>query len=281
MKILRRTLNSVFLFLFFAHQVYAQSDTIDLNTEVKTREEIIDSRIKFIVGWFLPNITSTAQLNSSTGRIGATINLERTFRLPENRELFRLQGLWRLNNASSFDAYYYALNRSGSSVSKDSLQFGSIVINIGAEIDSRFNMSLFGGRYHYSIVNDENFESGFSAGISFLDIDIGARIEINNSTVEESYDGLLFLPVIGFFNRVNFWDNFAFRNHINLFALDIDRYNGTLFDFAISLDYTFIKYFAVGFAYDVFSLDVNFETGESGKIQYSQRGVLFFATLKL
>jgi len=267
------------LILIFSCKSIAQEDSTEA-IEIASDEKIIDSRAKILFGWFLPKVTTSAQLNSSTGKIGAAINLERIFNLPENRKLFRLQGMWRFNNTSSLDAYYYSLNRSGYSISKDSLVFGSIVINIGAEIQSHFNLSLFGGRYNFSIVNDDNFESGFSAGISFLDIDLGTKIKINKSTVGESFNEILFLPVIGFYNRVNFWNDFVFRNHIHLFALDIKRYNGTLFDFAISLEYSFLDHFAVGLAYDVFSLDVQFETGSSGMIQYAQRGAIFFASVK-
>ncbi|MCW8804141.1 MAG: hypothetical protein OQK57_07060 [Ignavibacteriaceae bacterium] len=258
---------------------FGQSDSIPSGDVSQSEEKIYDSRIHFTFGWFLPSIKSSGQLNTPSGGIGATINLETAFKLPETRSLFRFQGLYRFNNASSVDLYYYELNRSGSSKSLDSLVFGKLVIRVGADLESLFNVSLFGGRYHYSIVNNKDFESGFSAGISFLDLNMGASARILNLYAEESYKDLLFLPVFGFFNRVNFWNDFTLRNHIDLFALDIGRYAGTLFDFAISLEYSFQKYISIGAAYDAFSLDVDFNTGKTGRIQYGHRGFIFFATV--
>ena len=268
-------INVVYLNLF------GQSDSITSENVSPSEEKVYDSKIHFTFGWFLPSIKSSGQLNTPSGRIGATINLETAFKLPKTRSLFRFQGLYRFNNASSVDLYYYELNRSGSSKSLDSLVFGKLVIKVGADLESYFNMSLFGGRYHYSIVNNKDFESGFSAGISFLALNIGASARILNSYAEESYKDLLFLPVFGFFNRVNFWNDFTLRNHIDLFALDIGRYAGTLFDFAISLEYSIQKYISVGAAYDAFALDVDFNTGKTGRIQYRHRGFIFFATVIL
>jgi hypothetical protein len=266
---------------------YGQSDSIASGNVPQTEEKIYDSRIQFTFGWFLPTIKSSGQINSSRGGIGATINLETAFKLPKSRSLFRLQGLYRFNNASSVDVYFYELNRSGSSKSLDSLVFGKLVIRVGADLESYFNMSLFGGRYHYSIVNNKDFESGFTAGISFLSVNLGANASLKGTSGqviyygEESYKDLLFLPVFGFFNRVNFWEDFTLRNHIDLFALDIGRYAGVLFDFAISLEYSIQKYISVGAAYDAFAVDVDFNTGETGRIQYRHRGFIFFVTVML
>jgi hypothetical protein len=258
---------------------FGQSDSIPSGDVSQSEERIHDSRIHLTFGWFLPTIKSSGQINTPTGGIGATINLETAFKLPNNRSLLRLQGLYRFNNASSVDVYFYELNRSGSSKSLDSLVFGELIIRVGAELESYFNMSLFGGRYHYSIVNNDDFESGFSAGISFLDLNMGVSARILNSNAEESYKDLLFLPVFGFFNRVNFWNDFTLRNHIDLFALDIGRYAGILFDFAISLEYSIQKNISIGSAYDAFTLDVDFNTGKTGRIQYGHRGFIFFATV--
>ena len=271
----------VFLSLVCSFLLYGQADTLISTEQLQTKEKIHDSSVHLTFGWFLPTIKSSGQINTPTGGIGATINLETAFKLPKSRSLFRFQGLYRFNNASSVDVYFYELNRSGSSKSLDSLVFGELVIRVGAELESYFNMSLFGGRYHYSIVNTDDFESGFSAGISFLDLNMGASARILNSYNEESYKDLLFLPVFGFFNRVNFWNNFTLRNHIDLFALDIGRYAGVLFDFAISLEYSIQKFVSVGAAYDAFALDVDFNTGKTGRIQYGHRGFLFFATILL
>lgn len=269
----------LFLYLGSSYLLFAQTGDISNEPSSQTEEIIHDGRIRLTFGWFLPTIKTSGQLNTPTGGIGATINLESAFKLPKSRQLFRAEGSYRFNNVSSVDLYYYALNRSGTSVSRDSLVFGDLVIRVGADLEAYFNMSLFGGRYYYSIVNNENFESGFSAGISFLDLNMGASARILNKTAEESYKDLLFLPVFGFFNRVRIWDDFTFRNHINLFALDIGRYAGTLFDFAISFEYLIQKHFTIGVAYDAFALDVDFNTGKTGRIQYGHRGFVFFVAV--
>ena len=160
--------------------------------------------------------------------------------------------------------------------------FGKVVININSTVSSFFKATLFGGKYRYSMYDGENFEAGFSAGLSFLDIGVGAAIYLLDKEVgNEEYNDLLFLPVVGFFNRVNISEHFVFRSNVDMFALDIGTYDGILFDLGISMEYLFLKLFGIGVSYNVFSLDVKFDTNESGRIVYSHRGLMFYAKLLL
>ena len=243
--------------------------------------EIYDGKILLTFGLFLPSINSTAQVNAETGRIGTIINLETAFSLPETQNLFRFNGLFRFDNMHSVEGYYYALNRSGANVSKDSLVFGDIVINVNSSFNAFFNATLFGGKYRYSIFNDESIEAGFSAGLSFLDIGIGAEVTLQNKSASDEYNDLLFLPVIGFYNRVNIIENLIFRNNVDMFALDIGKYEGVLFDFGVSLEYLFLQRFSFGISYNAFSLNIKFDAKETGRIMYDHKGLMFFAKVFL
>ena len=243
------------------------------------QNNIYDSRVHLTFGLFLPSINSTAQVNAETGRIGTIINLETAFSLPESQNLFRMNGIFRFDNKHSFEGYYYALNRSGSNVSRDSLVFGDITIRVNSSFNAFFNATLYGGKYRYSIFNGESVEAGFSAGLSFLDIGVGAEVTFQNSTASDEYKDLLFLPVLGFYNRINIIENLIFRSNVDMFALDIGKYDGVLFDFGVSMEYLFYKLFSAGLSYNVFSLNLNFNTSQTGKILYSHKGFMFFGKL--
>ena len=245
----------------------------------KTDSEIYDSRVHLTFGLFLPSINSTAQVNSGTGRIGTIINLETAFHLPETRNLFRFNGVYRFNNSHSVEGYYYALNRSGSDVSSDSLVFGNIVFRVNSSFSAFFNATLFGGKYRYSIFNGESVEAGFSVGLSFLDIALGAEVTLLNQSASDEYSDLLFLPVLGFYNRINISKNLIFRSNVDMFALNIKRYDGVLFDFGISMEYKIIKLLSAGVSYNVFALDINYDTNRTGKINYTHKGLMFFGKL--
>lgn len=247
----------------------------------QTSEPLYDSKVQLTFGLFLSSINSTAQLNTNTGNFGTIINLETAFKLPDARNLFRLNGLYRFNNMHSVEGYYYALNRSGSSVTLDSLIFGDLTININSSVEAFFNATLFGTKYRYSVHNDESVEAGFSAGLSFLDISVGLAVQLLNQEKSDEYNDLLFLPVIGFFNRINITDNLIFRSNVDMFALDIERYDGVLFDFGLSLEYLFLQRFALGISYNAYTLDVQFDAKESGRLIYSHKGLMFFGKVFL
>ncbi len=243
----------------------------------QSNKALHDGKVQLTFGLFLPSINSTAQLNAQTGIVGTIINLETAFKLPETQNLFRANGLFRFNNKHSVEGYYYALNRSGTNITSDSLVFGNLAIQLNSSIDGFFNAALFGGKYRYSIFNGESVEAGFSAGLSFLDLSVGAEVELLNQPLgTEEYTDLLFLPVIGFFNRINIIEELIFRSNVDMFALDIERYDGVLFDFGVSLEYRFYELFSFGISYNVFSLNVIFKTNRSGRVLYSHKGFMFF-----
>ena len=269
----------IIFLLLISHPVYCINP--HLQDSSQTNDALHDGRVQLTFGLFRPNINSTAQLNAKAGNVGTIINLETAFRLPETQNLFRFNGLFRFNNKHSVEGYYYALNRAGSNVSKDSLVFGDIVINVNSSFNAFFDATLFGGKYRYSIFNNESIEAGFSIGLSFLDIGIGAEVTLQNQSASDEYNDLLFLPVIGFYNRVNIIENLIFRNNVDMFALDIGKYEGVLFDFGVSLEYLFLQRFSVGISYTAYSLNIKFDAKEKGRIMYDHKGLMFFAKVFL
>ena len=264
----------IFLLSGSLYTIYPQSEDSTI-----AENFIYDSRIQLTFGLFIPSIQSNAQINSNAGRIGTIINLETAFSLPETQNLFRFNGVYRFNNNHSVEGYYYALNRSGSSVSRDSIVFGNIVLRVNSSFDAYFNATLFGGKYRYSIFHGESVEAGFSAGLSFLDIALGAKVTLLNQKASDEYSDLLFLPVLGFYNRVNISDNLIFRSNVDMFALNIKRYDGVLFDFGVSLEYKFINLLSAGLSYNVFALNVNYDTNRTGSINYAHKGFMIFGKL--
>lgn len=251
-----------------------------LEDSTEAYEENYDGKVQLAFGIFLPGITSSAQLNTKDGGVGTVINLEDAFNLPSSQQLFRFNGLFRFNNSHAIEGYYYALNRSGANISKDSIVFGDLTIGLNSSFTSFFKATLFGGKYNYSVFNNSKVETGFSVGISFLDVDIGATIVLfDQPLANEEYSDLLFLPVFGFYNRVNLSNHLIFRSNVDAFTLDIGRYDGVLLDLTIAIEYYFLQRFSLGTSYNAFALNVKFDTNEKGEIKYGHRGFMFFGKL--
>lgn len=266
----------IVLVLTLNHSLFA-FNFFPIKDSLKTNETINDSKAQLTFGLFLPSINSSVQINRKSGSVGTVVNLEAAFKLPESQQLFRTNSIYRFNNNNSIEGYYYALNRSGQNISKDSIIFGELVIDINSSFTSFFKATLFGGKYRYSVHNDKKVEAGFSAGISFLYLDVGAEVLLLNQSVgKEEYNDLLFLPVFGFYNRVHIYDDLIFQSNVDAFALDIKRYNGVLADLSFSLEYRFLQRFSLGTSYNAYSLDVKFDTKEKGEIKYNHKGLMFF-----
>ena len=108
------------LFVTVTHTLFAFNSSPPEDSS-QTNTTINDGKVQLTLGLFLPNINSSVQINTPSGGIGTNVNLEAAFKLPESQQLFRGNGIYRFNNNHSVEGYYYALNRSGQNVSKDSI----------------------------------------------------------------------------------------------------------------------------------------------------------------
>jgi hypothetical protein len=64
-----------------------------------------------------------------------------------------------------------------------------------------------------------------------------------------------------------------------MFALNLEKYDGVLFDFGVSIEYKFLNLISAGLSYNVFSLNINYDTKRTGSINYAYKGFMFFTTV--
>jgi hypothetical protein len=114
---------------------------------------------------------------------------------------------------------------------------------------------------------------GVTAGLYVLSTDIS--LTESNAGQFEADDLTAPLPVIGLRGNYQLTPRLMLRSSAELFAIEFDNVDGSLFDFYIGLDYHFHENFAVGLGYNNVSLDVDADGSDfKGTLDWTYDGAL-------
>jgi hypothetical protein len=273
-----------FIWLFLAFLLLYNNFSIpqEEGEQTNIKDSVYTSPEQFGIwaGWFLPNFQSQAQVNSQMVGLGPIVNLERAFKLPDSENLLRIESYFRINNNHSVYAGFYTSSREGLSKVTNNIQFGNLIIPIGAEAYSKNDISLLKVGYRYSLVNSEEIESGFGLGFSILFYYLFVENKLLSRENTEEVDVALPIPIINFFSEYHIWNKFDLTLYIDMFGVNFDIYDGVLLDFALNAKYKITDQFAVGIGYNIYKIDVRVENpkGFDGKIDYLHKGFAIFAS---
>jgi hypothetical protein len=146
--------------------LYSQEDFDSPSSSVAEYEP--PHRFGIWAGLFLPTFTSEAQVTSQVLGLGPSVNLEKSFELPKNETLLRIEAFFRFDKHHSIYAGYYTSSREGTTEVTKQIQIGNLIIPVNAQAYAKNDISLLKFGYRYSIVNTEDIESGLGVGFSFL-----------------------------------------------------------------------------------------------------------------
>jgi hypothetical protein len=251
--------------------------------KVQNSEYEPPDRFGLWLGYFGPSFEASVRVNSKTLGLGSYVSLENAFELPTTQNVFRIEAYFRISKHHRIRAGYYGLSRDGSSVLERELRIGENVYPIGSVAIAEEKFNLFKLIYAYSIVNNEEIESGASVGISIMRYFLDSKREILGFENKTDVDITLPIPVLGLHTIYHLWKKFDALFYLNFFSVKIDIYDGLLLDTGLGIQYFVIDQVALGLGFNVFKLDVFVDDpGEfQGRINYFHQGVAFYALITL
>ncbi|MGI9238171.1 MAG: hypothetical protein ACR2QZ_12285 [Woeseiaceae bacterium] len=230
-------------------------------------------RASISLGAFLTDRDTKGRVDSETLGLGTVIDAEDDLGLDSSDTVARLDGYYRFNPRHRIDFSIFDLSRDATGTIDQSIQFGDEIFDIDSTISTDLDMTIFKAAYTYSfLVRDEGY-LGFTAGLYVLSSDISLRE--SNTGQFEAEDITAPLPVIGFRGDYQFTPRLMLRSSAELFAIEFDNVDGTLFDFYVGLNYHFHDNFAVGLGYNNVSLDVDADGSDfTGSLDWTYDGAL-------
>ena len=228
------------------------------------------------LGAFITDRNTEGRLDSDTLGLGTVIDAEDDLGLDSSDTVVRLDAYYRFNPRHRIDFSVFDLSRDATAMIDQSIQFGDEIFDINSTISSEYDLRIYKMAYTYSFWQRNNGYLGVTGGLYVLSTDI-SLIESNTGQFET--DGLTApLPVIGLRGDYLLTPRLMLRSSAELFAVDFDNVDGSLFDFYVGLDYHFHDNFAVGLGYNSVSVDVDADGSEfKGSLDWSYDGVLLNA----
>lgn len=233
--------------LAFAQDTSAVKTNPPAETNVKS-DSVKQKKVNFYVsfGVFRPNVATIFQVNGNKGP-GAYLSLEQNTGFDANPILYRTSASVSFKKHSAVELNYVQLNRSQSWEVDREIKIFDSVFDIGAKLDLYVNTSFVSATYKYSIFRKPTWDFGLSAGIRYLQINMGLQAETNN------YSGLgetAFIPapapVLGVFGSGFMTPHFRGVYEFNYFTVSVNGIRGSVIDSRAALEYYFIKNLGLG-----------------------------------
>jgi hypothetical protein len=236
------------------------------------------------IGTFLIDFDTDASLDSETLGRGTDIDFENDLGLTSNQTRTRLEGYWRMAPKHRLDFAGYFYSRKAERALDKQIQWGDVVYDVGAEMETEVKSQLFKIDYKYSFVRTSKLEFAFSAGLSTIltKAELAGQGTVSgggSATFERSSKSVVApIPVFGLHGEWCMHGNLYLRGGAEYFAVNVSGWEGKVTDLRGSMDWYPFKHFGFGAGYNVFHIDGNKEGDLALDFRYGFEGLLGYAT---
>ncbi len=235
------------------------------------------SRFEFRVAAFSDSVDTKIVRNASDGTPGSEIDLENVLGLSDEETILQLDAIFRIGDYHRIELGYFELERSGTTTLQSAIDFGDETFDAATTIDSIFDTTIFRISYAYSLINDDQKELGFMAGLHFSRFNTEISSEATGQRAASTADTPL--PVVGAHGSIALGKKASLGARIQLFRMDFDRYEGLLSYLTVDLQRRFGENFSVGLAYNFYTMKLeSSENDLTGSLQIRHSGPALFVS---
>ncbi|MCU0415556.1 MAG: hypothetical protein MUE33_00090 [Cytophagaceae bacterium] len=212
------------------------------------RKQMPDYRYYISVSSFFTNSNTTVRLDGRA--LGTYLSLENDFLLQRNSTDFRSDVSAFVSPRSQLAFTYFSINRNQKAEINRDFYIKDSLIEIGATLITKFNVSYIAATYRYSIFRQKNWCLGFSSGLRLLGLNFGFEaLEYGESKFKFSERFLLPVALIGIHGQAYITPRLLGKYSFEIFGLQIQGIKGVVLDQHVSLDYFIFKNVSLGLAY--------------------------------
>jgi hypothetical protein len=130
----------------------------------------VPDKFRFAVGGLAVETYTDAALGSSSAGLGASVNFEDIFNLPGSKNVWRFEANWKVSKRQFIDFGYLEVNRSGSRILEQNVEWGDFIFDAGGEVKATFNTNFPYAAWRYSFLDLPQVRISGSAGFDYLSI---------------------------------------------------------------------------------------------------------------
>jgi len=226
-------------------------------------------------GWnYVFNADTVFGINSENGVTGSAdfVNLFGGKEVDTNS--WRIDSLYRFNPRHSLGFTYYHVGRDGDRTLLQDITIDNITYKAGAQVQSEIDISLYRLFYNYSFYHKDKVELGISGGLYVADVSIALHGSLTCSGGPSCTPGPVAaggssttlaapLPNVGFLVNYDILPRLQAQGRIDWFYIDVPKFQGSMTDVYLGLEYRLFKHFSLGTAFDRFNVNVDYTPKES------------------
>ena len=248
----------------------------------------VPDKIKIAFGGMGANAYTDAGLGSTTAGVGATINFEDIFDLPEDKSVFRFELNWRMNKRQFLDLGYLELNRSGSRVLEQNVNWGDFIFETGGSVFAKFDTNFPYVAWRYAFLDQQQVRISGSAGIVYLTVEaaLAANGKVTDTSgtpitgdVDEKVSASVPVPQFGLQVDWILTKRMAVLLYTRqIYVNNIAGATGGIGETAMRWQWWYVKHAGVSLGLDKESIDLKrYEDGDKqAKFRYEVRGFSFY-----
>ena len=222
----------------------------------KKEKPLPQENIYIQIGAFVIGNTNTLMGAENSG-LGAYLDTNELLDMESSVTVARLDGYWRFTPHQRLEFGYYNINRTGTKVLNQNIEWDGEVFAVGTNVNSDLKTTTYKLNYSWSFYRNEKVDLGIGAGLHITEIEASLDgtaytnpSDPNNPATEyvgaQTVKVLAPLPVGGFRISYNITDRLRIRGSTDIFALRFEGNKGNFRDTSIGLDWRFSKHVGVG-----------------------------------
>jgi hypothetical protein len=232
------------------------------------------------LGAYSAKTNTEVRLDATDGTAGTRLDFEDDLQLRDRETTPWLDFYARIGKRHRVAVTYYDLSRSGTQTLAGEIRVGDEVFPVSANVDSFFDSQIFRVAYGYSFSQGDKHEVGLLAGLHVAKIGLGVKTAGGLGLIAEEADATAPLPMFGLFGSVELPKKWRFRGWGQLFALEFENFDGSLYNITAVVEHDTFKNVGFGFGYSIFDFDLTADDDEfSGEFVYAFQGPTAYINL--
>jgi len=213
------------------------------------------------VGIFFPERSFEIGVDASLPGIETQIDISEQFKLKSSETTESVELGWRFGKKWLMRGQYFTVGGSRSATLDEDVVWGDYTFGAGSGISGGIDVTITRLYFGYTFGSADYHEFGIGGGLHRLDISafIRGTAIINNNppeVIERRVSTTGPLPNFGGWYTRSLSKNLAVNVRLDWLSANIDKYDGTIINAALGLNYAFSRHFGVGLAYNYFELDL-------------------------
>jgi len=251
----------------------------------------VPDKIRIGLGGMAAETYTDAGLGSTSSGIGASINFEDIFNLPESKDVWRFEVNWHLNKRQFLDFGYFELNRVGSRILQQDVEWGDFIFQANGKVTAGFESNFPYAAWRYSFLDLPQVRISGSAGIDYLTLksDLSANGNVTDQSgtpipgdVTESVSVSAPVPQFGLQIDWMLTKRLAVLMYLRqIYISNLAGIDGGIGESAARLNWWYAKHAGISIGLDKESIDLkSYESGDTkARFRYEVRGFSFYLNL--